>query len=65
MTVAVRNLIDSFNTLSDTEKHEAAMAILKQSLAVGSGDLPDTALSEIADELFQVMDQSESENAKP
>jgi hypothetical protein len=63
MTTAVRNLLDSFNTLSDGEKHEAALEILKR--AGESDDVPAAVLCEMADELFQTMDQSEAENAKP
>ena len=63
MSIAVQNLINSFNTLSDAEKQEAAVEILK--LTTESGDLAETALCEIADELFQAMDQSESVHANP
>lgn len=63
MTVAVQNLIQSFNTLSEVEKHDAAMEILK--LTGESGDIPESTLCEIADDLFQAMDRSESEHANP
>lgn len=63
MTTAVQNLLSSFNTLSAAEKHEAAIEILK--LSGETGDVSDSTLCEIADELFQAMDRSESENANP
>jgi hypothetical protein len=63
MTIAVQNLLNSFNTLSEAEKHEAAVEILKRSGE--SGDLSGSVLCEIADELFQAMDKSETENAHP
>ena len=62
MTVAVRNLIDSFHALSDAEKQEAAVEILKYS---SSGVLSDDALCEIAGELFTALDNEESKNAQP
>ncbi len=63
MTIAVQNLLNSFNTLSEAEKHEATVEILKQSPE--SGDLSDSVLCEIADELFQAMDKSEAKDAHP
>jgi hypothetical protein len=63
MTLAVQNLLDSFQSLSDAEKHDAVVEILKR--ANNSGDVPETTLCEIADELFQAMDRSESEHAQP
>ena len=63
MTVAVeKELLDSFNSLWDVEKHEATVEILKSS---ESALITDSSLSEIADDLFRVLDQSELENAKP
>ena len=64
MTTAVQNLIKSFHGLTAAEKHEAAVEILKNSLPIETGDIPHSGLCEIADELFQALDQSESENAK-
>jgi hypothetical protein len=64
MTNAVQDLLQSFHGLSDAEKHEVAVEILKNSLSIEAGNIPDLGLCEIADELFQAMDRSESENAK-
>ena len=63
MSTAVQNLLGSFRTLSDAEKHDATIEILK--LIGDAGDIPESNLCEIADELFQALDQSESANAKP
>jgi hypothetical protein len=65
MSFAVKTLLNSFETLSESDKHEAAVEILKRSAAVASGDLPDEALIEMADELFQALDANESGHAKP
>jgi hypothetical protein len=61
MTAPVRQLLDSFDCLSDAEKHEAALEILRRTSP--PGDLPDSALVEAADELFQRLDEEEAGHA--
>jgi hypothetical protein len=43
MTIAVRELLDSFDALSDSEKHEAAAHLLERILHETSGELPEAA----------------------
>jgi hypothetical protein len=63
MTAAVQNLVNAFNGLSEVERHEATVQILQS--AGEHGNISDAALCEIADELFQAMDRSEADDAKP
>jgi hypothetical protein len=63
MTVPVQQLLDSFDALSDADKHQAAVEILRRSVAAAEGDLPEDVLVEAADELFQVLDVEESGHA--
>ena len=49
MTASVRQLLDSFDALSDADKHQAAVEILRRFGAAAEGDLPDAALIEAAD----------------
>jgi hypothetical protein len=58
MTSAVRDLLESFEALSETDQQEAAVEILRRMQP--QGELPDEALVEIADELFRSLDAEES-----
>jgi hypothetical protein len=60
MTAAVRQLLTAFDSLSPAEKQEAAAEILRRAPALGSGDLPESALMEAADELFRALNIEES-----
>ena len=64
MTAVVRQLLDSFDSLPESEKHELAVEILRR-VAVIEGDLPESALVEAADELFRAMDEQEARHAAP
>jgi hypothetical protein len=55
MTEPVRQLLISFDTLSASEQHEAAVEILRR-LAPSEADLPESALVELAGELFRALD---------
>jgi hypothetical protein len=63
MTATVRQLLDSFDALSDTDKHQAAVEILRRVGGTTEGDLPEAALLEAADELFRALDVEESGHA--
>jgi hypothetical protein len=65
MSTAVKSLLGAFDSLSATEKHEAAVEILKRSWPSDYGDVSETTLVEVADELFQVLDRDEANHAKP
>lgn len=64
MSAPVRELLDSFEALSETDKHQAAVEILRRYPAPADGDLSETALVEIVDELFRALDAEEANRAK-
>ena len=63
MTATVQQLLDTFDTLSDADKHQAALAILRRCSEAAEGDLPEAALVEAADELFRALDAEEAGHA--
>jgi hypothetical protein len=60
MTTAVQLLLDSFDALSETERQEAAVEILRR--VTLEGELPEQAHVEVADELFRMLDAEEAAN---
>ncbi len=64
MTSAVRDLLRSFQSLSDAEKHEAASLLLRQVVEGEAGDVGDDALVTIAEELFLDLDAREAGNGE-
>jgi hypothetical protein len=60
MTSAVRDLLRSFQSLSDAEKHEAASLLLRQVVQDEAGDVGDDALVAVAEELFLDLDVREA-----
>lgn len=60
MTSAVRDLLRSFQSLSDAEKHEAASLLLRQVVQGEAGDIGDDALVAVAEELFLDLDAREA-----
>jgi hypothetical protein len=58
MTVAVRALLESFDALSETDRVEAAVEILRR-VKSAETDLPEQALVEAADTLFTLLDAEE------
>ena len=63
MTAPAKQLLDGFEALSDADKKEVAIEILRRVTPALSGDLPDVALIGIADELFQTLDAEEAAHA--
>jgi hypothetical protein len=61
MSETVRELLRVFDSLSPTEQHEVAVEILRR--CTPDGDLPDTALDELAAELFRAYDAEEADRA--
>jgi len=60
MTVAVKSLLENFDKLSEGEKREAALEILRRT---GFGDyarLSDDELTTLADEFFLELDAQEA-----
>ena len=60
MTSAFRDLLRSFQSLSDAEKHEAASLLLRQVVQGEAGDVGDEALVAVAEELFLDLDAREA-----
>jgi hypothetical protein len=56
VTTAVQQLLQTFDALTEHEKQEAAAELLRRFLPGVSGELPDEALIEAADELFRELD---------
>jgi hypothetical protein len=63
MTTAVQQLLASFDALSEVEKHQAAVEVLRRVSGSAEGDLPEAALVEAADELFRALDAEEAGHA--
>ena len=65
MTTAVQELLDSFDALSDAEKHEAGTQLLERILRAVSGELPNEELVTAAEGLFLELDAGEAGDAQP
>jgi len=61
--MGVRQLLESFNALSQNEKYAAAIEVLRYMQDEAHGTLPDEALVEAADELFRELDAREAADA--
>jgi hypothetical protein len=64
MTTAVRDLIRSFQSLSDAEKREAASFLLRQVVQDEASDLGAESFAAIAEELFLDLDAEEAGNGQ-
>lgn len=62
MTAAVQEYLDAFDRLPDPDKHQVAVEILRRWSP--DGDLPESALVELADELFCALDAEEERHAQ-
>lgn len=60
MTTAVRQLLKSFDALSDGEKQEAAAELLRRVLREVPVEIPDESLVVAADDLFRELDAREA-----
>ena len=63
MTATVQQLLDSFDALSDADKHQVAVEIFRRCGGAAEPDLPEAALVEAADELFRALDAEEAGHA--
>lgn len=61
MTLAVQNLLRSYEALPENEKREFAFEILRRSRAFDLPATSDEELASLADELFQKLDKREEE----
>jgi hypothetical protein len=55
MTMTVRQVLDCFENLSDADKHQAAIEILRRYTSPAEGDVAEAVLVETADELFRAL----------
>ncbi len=64
MTIAVQAFLETFDRLSDADRHEAAVEILRR-VSPSEGELPEDALLEAADALFCTLDREEVASDQP
>ncbi len=63
MSAAVQDFLHSFEALSEAERHEAVVELLRR--AIAQPELPDDALVTAADEVFRELDEREAADARP
>jgi hypothetical protein len=61
MTQTVENLLIYFEKLSETEKHDLAIEVVRRTDIFGSPDLSDDELTLAAEDLFLALDREEAE----
>jgi hypothetical protein len=59
----VQALLESFDALSEGERHEVAVELLRR--VAPPAELPDEALVAAADEVFRELDAQEAADARP
>ncbi len=64
MNTASQNILEAFNQLPEIEKHALASEIIKQVALLDFPPLTNDALTEIADALFVVHDETEAKDAE-
>src|SRR5437868_2666435 len=64
MSKAGRQLLKSFDSLPDADKHQVALTILRQFLPAEQGGLPESALLDAAEQLFKALDAEETSHAQ-
>ena len=62
MMTSVQNLLNSFELLSESEKREIALEILKRTVSFDWQPLTDEELALSAEEIFLELDKRELEN---
>jgi hypothetical protein len=63
MSAATQQILDSFDALSDAEKHPVGIEVLRRIATVDESDFTGQALVVAADELFRTLDEEEDNNA--
>lgn len=64
MNTTVQQLLDAFDALPEADKHQAAVEIFRRISPAIKGDVPESALVEAAEELFQALDAEEAGHAQ-
>lgn len=65
MSESVQNLLDSFKELSEAEKHQLVVEILRATKDADMPPLSDDDLVRTAETLFLDLDRSEAQNEHP
>jgi hypothetical protein len=60
VTGAVKDLLNTFDSLTDSEKYEAASQLLRRVIEAESGEIPEETLVAAAEQLFLDLDARES-----
>ena len=61
MTQTVEKLLVTFEQLSETEKHDLAIEVMRRTDIFGSPDLSDNELALAGEDLFIALDREEAE----
>ena len=61
----VSNVLESFDQLSEPDRHEAAVEILRRSADVGPPPLSAEAFAELAFTTFREIDEREADDESP
>lgn len=61
MTQAVKNLLASFEQLTEPEKHDLAIEVVRRADIFGSPDMSDDELALAGEDLFLALDREEAE----
>ncbi len=61
MTATVENLLVSFEQLTETEKHDLAIEVVRRTDIFGSPDLSDDEITLAAEDLFLALDHEEAQ----
>jgi hypothetical protein len=64
MSTAVKSLVEIFDQLSESERHEALVELMRRAETTEYGPLDDDTLSRIADETFLEYDRREAADAQ-
>jgi hypothetical protein len=64
MTQEFQQVLTTFDSLSDAEKHLAVAELMRRTWPQGGADLPEEALVEAAESLFAELDSREAGNAQ-
>ena len=64
MTQAVQHLINTFESLTEAEKQQAAAELLRRALVLAPAEMPEEALVQAADQLFCELDAREAADAQ-
>ncbi len=65
MTAAVRELLQTFEALTDAEKQVVTIQLLRRAVAAETGNISDDGLIAVAEELFLELEAREGMDDQP